>query len=206
MIPFVDRSCAQFAENLASKDAVPGGGGAAALVGALGAALASMVSNLTIGKKKYAAYEDDVRRILEKADNLRQELLALIDRDAEAFEPLSRAYSIPKDDPQREQIMEEALQLACTAPMDIMRAAAAVTEMLMDLVEKGSSLAVSDAGCAAVCCKAAVQSASLSVYINTKSMKDRERAAEIECEAEELIARCSALADQAYAEVLKKLR
>jgi len=206
VIPFVDRSCAQFAEDLASKDAVPGGGGAAALVGALGAALASMVSNLTIGKKKYAAYEDDIRRILEKADNLRQELLALIDRDAEAFEPLSRAYSIPKDDPQREQIMEEALQLACTAPMDIMRAAAAVTELLMDLVEKGSSLAVSDAGCAAVCCKAAVQSASLSVYINTKSMKDRERAAEIEREAEELIARCSALADQAYAEVLKKLR
>ena len=206
MTPFVDRSCAEFAEKLASKDAVPGGGGAAALVGALGAALASMVSNLTIGKKKYAAYEEEIRQILAKAECLRGELLALVDKDAEAFEPLSRAYSIPKDDPQRDAVMEDALQLACTVPMDIMRAATAVTELLMDLVEKGSSLAVSDAGCAAVCCKAAVQSASLSVYINTKSMQNRERAAAIEREAEELISRCSTVADQAYCAVLAKLK
>ena len=102
--------------------------------------------------------------------------------------------------------MEEGLQLACTAPMDIMRAAAAAAELLTELAEKGSSLALSDVGCAAVFCKAAVQSASLSVYINTKAMKNRDCAAAIENEAEELINRCSAVADAAYSRVLAKLK
>lgn len=206
MTEFANKTCTEFSEKLASKDPVPGGGGAAALVGALGAALASMVANLTIGKKKYAAYEDDIKQCLERSEALRARLLSLIDKDAEAFEPLSRAYSIPKDDPDRERITEEALKLACTAPMDIMRAAAEAAGLLGELVEKGSSLAVSDVGCAAVCCKAAVQSASLSVYINTKSMTDRQYAAAIEKEAEEIIARCSAEADSAYERVLAKLR
>lgn len=206
MTDFANKTCIEFSDRLASKDPVPGGGGAAALVGALGAALASMVANLTVGKKKYAAFEEDIKLCLERSEALRIRLLGLIDKDAEAFEPLSRAYSIPKDDPDRERVAEEALQLACTAPMDIMRAAVQVAELLADLTEKGSSLAVSDVGCAAVCCKAAVQSASLSVYINTKSMKDREYAASVEKEAQELIEKCSAMADDAYARVLAKLK
>lgn len=206
MSDFVNKTCAEFSRQLASNAPVPGGGGAAALAGALGAALASMVSNLTIGKKKYAAYENDLRQLLEKSEALREELLSLVDKDAEAFEPLSRAYSIPKDDPNRETVMEECLKLACTVPMDILRAADKVACLLPELVEKGSTLAVSDAGCAAACCKAAAQSAGLNVYINTKLMKDKEYAAAAEKEAEELMNRCAAMTDEAYGRVLAKLK
>lgn len=206
MTDFANMSCAGFSGILASKEPVPGGGGAAALVGSLGAALASMVANLTIGKKKYAAYEDEIKSVLERSEALRVRLLDLIDEDAAAFEPLSRAYSIPKDDPDRDSVMEKGLRLACTAPMEIMRAASEAAELLSVLAEKGSSLALSDVGCAAVCCKAAVQSASLSVFINTKAMKDRDYAAAVEKEADELISRCSVLADEAYTMVLEKLR
>ncbi len=206
MTDFVKLTCAEFSEQLASKEPIPGGGGAAALVGALGASLAAMVSGLTVGKKKYAAYEDDLRQLIEKAQELRTELLTLVNRDAEAFEPLSRAYSIPKDEPGREAVMEEGLRLACTAPLDIMRTADKAAQLLPELVEKGSVLAISDVGCAALFCKAAVQSASLSLYINTKLMKDRECAAAMEKEAEELIHHCTAVADEAYSRVLEKLK
>ena len=203
---FADLKCSEFAEKLASKDAVPGGGGAAALVGALGAALASMVGNLTLGKKKYAEFQDDIKDILQKAETLRNELLALIDKDAEGFKPLAAAYSIPKDDPSRESVMENALRIACSAPLDMMRACAAVLELLEELVQKGSALAMSDVGCGAVCCKAAVQSAALSVFINTGSMTDREYAGKIEEETENLIDGCCARADVIYARVMEKLR
>ena len=206
MSDFVNKTCTEFSEQLASSAPIPGGGGAAALVGALGAALASMVSNLTIGKKKYAAYEDDLKKLLEKSEAIRKELLSLVDKDAEAFEPLSKAYSIPKDNPDREKIMEDCLRLACTVPMDILRAADKAALLLPELVEKGSSYAVSDVGCAAACCKAAAQSACLNVYINTKLMNDRDYAAALEKEAEELVQRCSSTADEAYNSVLVKLK
>lgn len=203
---FVNSSCAEFADKLASKEAVPGGGGASALVGALGAALASMVGNLTVGKQKYASVEEDVKAILVKATALKEELLTLIDKDAEAFTPLSKAYSIPKNDPQRPEIMENALKLACTVPMDIMRACNKTVLLLEELADKGSALAVSDVGCGAALCKAAVHSAALSVFINTKSMEDRAYAGALEKEADEIIESCSTKADAVYTKVLNKLR
>ena len=206
MSDLVNKTCTEFSEQLASSAPVPGGGGAAAMVGALGAALASMVSNLTIGKKKYAAYEEEIKQLLEKSEALRKELLSLIDKDAETFEPLSRAYSIPKDNPNREKIMEESLRLACTAPMDVLRAVDKVALLLPELAEKGSSYAVSDVGCAAACCKAAAQSACLNVYINTKMMQDRDYAAALEKETEELVRRCSSVADKSYDLVIAELK
>ena len=112
---FKDMTVSAFAEALASKAPVPGGGGVSALVGALGASLASMVGNLTSGKKKYAQYEGEIQSILTKAEELRVLLLALADADAEAFEPLSRAYSIPKDAPDRTAVMDAALRTAAQA-------------------------------------------------------------------------------------------
>ena len=206
MTDFASKTCTEFSDVLASKDPVPGGGGAAALVGALGAALVSMVSNLTIGKKKYADCEEEVRGILEKSEELRVQLLGMMDKDAQAFETLIKAYAIPKENPHRADDIEEGLRIACTAPLDIMRAATTVAETLRVLAEKGNSTAVSDVGCAAACCKAAAESAGLSVYINTKSMKDREYAAAIEKETDGLMSRCSHLADEAYSIVLGKLR
>lgn len=206
MSEFVNKTCVEFSEQLASSTPIPGGGGAAALVGALGAALASMVSNLTVGKKKYAVYEDDIRQLFEKSEALREELLSLVDKDAEAFEPLSRAYSIPKDDPGRDKIMEECLRLACTAPMDILRAAYKTAMLLPELVEKGSIYAISDVGCAAAFCKATAQSSCLNVYINTKLMKDRDYADALEKETAVLLRRCIIVADEVYDRVLAKLK
>ena len=203
---FLDNNLDAFTASLASKAAVPGGGGASALAGAVGTALAAMVGNLTTGKKKYAEYEDDIQRILAEAEALRKELLRLIDGDAEVFEPLSRAYGIPKEDPTRAATMEAALQLACTVPMDILRTCAKALDLHEELADKGSALAISDVGVGAVLCKAAMQGASLNVFINTKAMTDRAKAAALEKEADALLAEYGARADAAYAKVVAKLR
>jgi len=196
-----DRLIGDFSEALASKAAVPGGGGASALCGALGAALASMVGNLTAGKKKYAQYEGDIQVVLEKAERLREELLGCIDRDAEGFEPLSRAYSIPKDDPSRAEVMEGALRAACEPPMEIMRLAAEVLELHEELLVKGSRIMLSDVGVGALCCRAALMGGSLNVFTNTKLMGDRERAAEFEGEAKALLDKYVPMADRIFDKV-----
>ena len=112
-------SLREFTEQLASKAPVPGGGGASALVGAVGIALGDMVGELTVGKKKYADVEDEIRALMVRAQDLRVRLLACIEKDAAAFEPLSRAYGIPKDDPSRAEVMEACLRDAAGAPMEI---------------------------------------------------------------------------------------
>lgn len=172
----IDRSCGDFAAVLASKSSVPGGGGAAALVGALGVALGSMVGNFTLGKKKYARYEADIQRVLEEGEALRQQLLALVDEDAAAFEPLSRAYAIPKDDPSHDAVLEEATLNACKAPMEMVDRCGQAIDLLSELLEKGSVMLVSDVGCGALLCMAAMEAAAMNVYINTGSLLDREKA------------------------------
>lgn len=203
---FIQNSCTEFVDVLASKAAVPGGGGASALVGAIGMALGSMVGNLTVGKKKYADVEAEVYGIMDKAAALQAELLKLVDEDAVVFEPLSKAYGIPKDDPTRAQIMEDALKLACSVPMDIMRASCKAIELHVELAEKGSTLALSDVGVGVVFCKSALMGASLNVFINTKAMTDKAYAADIEIEADNLLNKYCAIADEVYASVVKRLR
>ena len=203
---FAELSARSFTEILASAEPVPGGGGASALVGAIGAALSSMVGNLTTGKKKYAEFESDIQRILAKASELRNTLLMQIDEDAKCFEPLSRAYGIPKDDPKRDDIMENALHLACTAPLAIMKTAAEAIELHAELSVKGSSLMLSDVGVGVLCCKTALMGASLSVFINVRLMKDCSYADKLKSEAESLLDKYCALADKTYAEVFEKLK
>ncbi|MCF0146633.1 MAG: cyclodeaminase/cyclohydrolase family protein, partial [Eubacterium sp.] len=185
-----DRSCADFAEALASKAPVPGGGGAAALTGALSAALCSMVGNFTTGKKKYAAYEEDIQRILEKAGALRLQLLELIDADAAAFEPLSRAYAIPKDDPHRSGQLEKATLDACRAPIEMVKCCGEIVPLLEELAEKGSVLLVSDVGCGALLCAAAMEAAAMNVFINTGTLQDRQEALRMEEEVNGILASC----------------
>lgn len=203
---FLNTSITEFTEVLSSKASVPGGGGASALVGAVGVSLGTMVGNLTVGKKKYADVEDQVKEEMAKAEELRLELLRLVDADAEVFEPLAKAYSIPKEQPDRDEIMDEALKLACSVPMDIMRALARVIDMHERMGEMGSALAISDVGVGVICAKAALKGASLNVFINTKSMKDRAYAEEIEKEADELLDTYCAKADEVYAKVVGRLR
>lgn len=190
---------------LASKEAVPGGGGASALVGAVGVALGNMVGSLTVGKKKYAAVEPQILALMEQTKQLQEKLLTLIDGDAACFAPLAKAYSIPKDDPTREAVMEDALRLACSVPMDIMRAACEGIRLMEDFAAMGSVLAISDAGVGAVCCKAALQGASLNVFINTKSMKDRAYAQTLESEAQELLDTFCPKADGVYEQVVARI-
>ncbi|MBE6006720.1 MAG: cyclodeaminase/cyclohydrolase family protein [Sarcina sp.] len=202
----IDNTVTSFTEVLASPAPVPGGGGASALAGAIGIALGDMVGELTVGKKKYADVEEDVKALMVRAQSLRKKFLDLVDGDAEAFAPLAKAYGIPKDDPDRERIMEEALNTACGVPMEIMRACAEAIGIIGEFAEKGSRLAVSDAGCGAVLCKAAMQAASLNIYINTKSMKDRGTAQALEEEADRLLAEWPPRADAIYAGVMQSIR
>lgn len=199
-------SCTAFSEILAAKTSVPGGGGAAAMTGALGIALCSMVGNFTAGKKKYAAVEEDVRRILAEGEALRNRLMELVDADALGFEPLSRAYSIPKDDPTRAQVMEEATLNACQAPLEIVDCCAKALLLLEEMLEKGSKLLIPDVGCGALLCKAAMESAALSVFVNTGTLKDRETAAKLEQKVDETLRVCLPLADKISASVTAYIR
>ena len=195
----------QFLEQLASAAPVPGGGGASALAGALGIALGNMVGSLTVGKKKYAAVEDEIRDLNEKAAALREELLCLVEKDAEVFEPLSKAYGIPKDDPGREEVMANVLKAAAEVPLAIMKKCCEALDLIAVYAEKGSVLAVSDAGCAASLCRAAMESAALNIYINTKSMADRQLAETLNREVCAMLQEYSQKADAIYQSVSGRL-
>ena len=202
----INRTVESFTEVLASSAPVPGGGGASALAGAIGIALGDMVGELTVGKKKYADVEEEIQSLMARAQALRIRFLELVDADAAAFAPLAKAYGIPKEDPNRAQIMEEALKTACSVPMDIMRACAEAIDIIEEFAAKGSRLAVSDAGCGAILCKAAMQAAALNVFINTKSMKDLSCKAALEEEADALLTKYTDLGDTIYESVANSLR
>lgn len=202
----LEKPATQFLSELSSNAPVPGGGGASAAVGAFAAALGMMVTNLTIGKKKYADYEEEVKAVRDRLEGLRDQLIDLVDGDAVAFEPLSKAYSIPKDDPERDTIMENALYEASIVPMSIMETVLAAAKELEVLVEKGSKLAVSDVGVGILFAQAAIEGASLNVYINTKSMKDRDRAAALDAKADAIIAEGAALKERIYSGVLAAIK
>ena len=201
----MEKNIDKFLAELASSAPTPGGGGAAALCGALGIALGNMVGSLTLGKKKYAEVQEDIAELNAKAEALRAGFVALVDADAEAFAPLSRAYSIPKDDPARDEIMEPALLKAAEAPLEIMRKCAEALDLISGYAAKGSALAISDAGCAAALCGAAMEAAALNVKINTKSMKNRAVADSINAEMNELLQKYFALSQEIYNDVSGRL-
>ena len=191
-------SCRKFVEVLASNAPAPGGGGAAALVGAIGTALGNMVGSLTVGKKKYADVEEEIIALKAKCDALQTELLNQVEADEINFVPLAKAYGIPKDDPNRDTIMEEATMVACSTPVKIMELCCEAMEAIAVFAAKGSRLAVSDAGCGAVCVKAALQAASLNVFINTKTLKNREVAEEMNAKCLDMLAKYGAMADEIF--------
>ena len=200
----------EFLEELSSKAPVPGGGGASAAVGAFGAALGMMVANLTVGKKKYAVVEEEILAALEELGKLRDRLVALTDRDAQAFEPLSRAYGLPKNTEEekaaREKVMESALYDASVAPLEIMETVLASMDLLEVLGEKGSRLALSDVGVGILFAQAALEGASLNVFINTRLMKDRGRAEELNGRADRMIAEGREKKERIYSQVLQSVK
>ncbi len=200
-----EQTCQSFLDALASKAPVPGGGGASALVGALGTALCTMVGNYTVGKEKYAEVEEDVKALMAKAEDIRARLLALVDADAEAFEPLSKAYAIPKDDPNREAVMEQCLRDAAATPMEILRLSCQAIDLHREMLDKGSVMMLSDVGTGVIFCQSALYGAALNVRVNTKSMTDRTFAKAMDEETDALVEQYGTIARQVYNVVLGRL-
>ena len=204
------KSIEEFTEELSSKAAVPGGGGAAALVGALGAALGGMVASLTLGKPKYAAVEEEMAVLKDGACRLQNELLALVGKDAEVFAPLAAAYGMPAgtdgEKAEKERVMQACLKQASLAPLEMMEKCGETLLLLEQFAAKGSALAVSDAGCGAALSRAAMQAAWLNVRINARLIKDEGFAADIDERGRALLGRGLPLADRIYADVEAKLR
>lgn len=202
-------SCEEFTAQTASKAAVPGGGSVAALVGSLGSALAGMVCNLTAGKKKYAQYEGDITRILSDAEQLQNELMNQIDRDAGNFLPLSKCYGLPSGTDEEKQVkhdkMQAALKNAVTAPADIVRLSYRAILLQEELAEKGSKIVVSDVGCGALCLKSSLQMGWLNVRINLRSMDDAAFVKSLSDELEPLVRDGAERAERVYADVLAQL-
>lgn len=192
------KSCREFVTVLASSEPAPGGGGASALVAAIGTALGNMVGSLTVGKKKYADVEAEIVALKEKCDKLQTELLDQVPADAEGFVPLAKAYGIPKDDPTRAEVLEAATITACQVPMRIMELCCESLDAISVFAAKGSRLAVSDAGCGATIVKAALQAASLNVFINTKTLRNRELAGEMNAKCLGMLDKYGKLADEIF--------
>jgi len=197
-------SITEFTEQLASKTSVPGGGGASAMVGSIAIALGDMVGEFTVGKKKYADVEPRIIELMNRAQELRVELLECIDADAKAFEPLSKAYGIPKDDPSRDELMEKCLKDAAAVPMRILKLSCEAVELQKEFAQKGSVIVISDAATGVAMCRAAICGAAMNVKINTKSMKDREYADAMDKEVEELMAKYTTMADEVFEGVYKR--
>jgi methenyltetrahydrofolate cyclohydrolase len=202
--------CHEFVEVLGSKAPVPGGGGASALVAAVGTALGNMVGSLTVGKKKYADVEAEMYALKAICDQLQKDFLTLIERDAEVFEPLSKAYAMPRETEEEKaekaRVMEIVLKEACSVPMEIMEKCCEAIDVIEKFAAKGAAIAISDAGVGATFCKAALEGASLNVYINTKSMKNREYAEELNKKADEMLESYTKKAETIFQDVLKRLK
>lgn len=171
-------SCGEFTRMLASSSPTPGGGGAAALMGALGASLCAMSANLTAGRKKFAQVDGRARAAAQSAELLRKRLLELMGEDELAFEPLAKAYSMDKAQPLYKSTLEEASLKACQPPLEIMDCCAKAIELAEEMLEIGNPMLVSDVGCAALSCLAGLRAGAMNVLVNTKSL-DKSQAEEL---------------------------
>lgn len=207
---YTDKTCRQFIDDTSGKSPVPGGGSVSALVGALGAALGRMVGSLTVGKKKYTEVEEEMLSLMEEAQQLQNDLLDLVQGDIDAFKPLSELYGMKaetdEEKARKTQLMEVALENACAVPIKIMEKCGRAIELAEIFAEKGSTLAVSDAGASAILCKAAMQAASLNVYINTGSMQNRKQAELLNDRCAIHLMTYNAMADEIFEKVSKKLK
>ncbi|MBY6240941.1 methenyltetrahydrofolate cyclohydrolase [Methylosinus sp. Sm6] len=204
-----DEAIGKFLDDLASERPTPGGGGAAAVMGAIGAALVSMVANLTIGKKNYEAVEEDLKAARAEAERLRAELTAAIEEDVVAFNSVMGAYGLPRatDDEKaaRTAAIQAALKEATLAPLRAVRACFEVILLSEAAADKGNLNVISDAGVAVLAANAGLRSAALNVYINAKSIKDRDFAEKQIAEVEGLLARAAEKTEAVYATVRGKI-
>jgi len=192
------KSCREFVTVLASNEPAPGGGGAAALRGALGTAGGTGPAPRPGGKKRWADGGPEPPPWRGRWARRKRGLLDRPPADAEGFVPLAKAYGIPKDDPNRAAVLEDATVTACKVPMHIMELCCESMDAIAVFAAKGSRLAVSDAGCGAVIVKAALQAASLNVFINTKTLQNREKAEEMNAYCLKMLDTCGKKADEIF--------
>lgn len=201
----VELSCIDFTNILASSEPAPGGGGAAGLVGALGTALSMMVGNLTLGKKKYADVEERIKELINECEKIKSSFMDSVLEDEEGFLPLASVYGMKADTDEEKaekaRRMEEGLGLALKAPLKILKLCRDAAPYAREFAEKGSRLAVSDAGCSAAIIAAAAKSAYLNVIINTKLMKNREEAERINKESTDILEETTKLCENVYQNV-----
>lgn len=198
-----------FLDELASSAPAPGGGSVAALSGALGAALISMVCNLTVGKKKYADVQEDVEALLEKSEALRKELVELLEADVKVYTEVSKAMKMPRatdeEKAARTAAMQKALKAATDVPMQVAEACVEVMNLCQPAAEKGNVNAVSDAGVAVLMAEAGLRSAALNVLINLAWIKDEAFVTENRAKLDALLEGKPAMRDEIYDLVVEKL-
>ena len=199
----------EFVNLMASDAPAPGGGSAAALEGALGAALTAMVCALTVGKKKYADVQELAVESQKKAEDLKARFVDVMDRDTEAFNAVSAVFAMPKDTDEqkaaRKAAMQEALKGCTKTPFEMMQLACETLELTRSLVGRLNASAASDLGCSALSLRAAIQGAWLNVLINISGIADEAIAAEYRKNGEALLAKALPLADEIYEEILKTM-
>ena len=199
----------EFVNLMASDAPAPGGGSAAALEGALGAALTAMVCALTVGKKKYADVQELAVESQKKAEELKARFVDVMDRDTEAFNAVSAVFAMPKDTDEqkaaRKAAMQEALKGCTKTPFEMMQLACETLELTRSLVGRLNASAASDLGCSALSLRAAIQGAWLNVLINISGIADEAFAAEYRKNGEALLAKALPLADEIYEEILKPM-
>ena len=208
-VKLTDKSLEAFVNELSSSSPTPGGGSVAALSGALGAALVSMVCNLTIGKKKYARVQEDVAELMEQSERLRTQLIGLIEADVQVFTQVSRAMKMPRNTDEekvdRAAKMEEALKAATNVPMEVAEACVAVMNLCRPAAEKGNVNAVSDAGVAMLMAEAGLRSAALNVLINLGWIKDQTFVRVMRSRLDSLLEDTANLRDEVYGYVESRL-
>jgi methenyltetrahydrofolate cyclohydrolase len=209
MTSFKNTAIEPFLDALASSKATPGGGSAAAIIGAMGAALVSMVCNLTIGKKKYADVEGEMKEVLHKAEALRHKLTGMIEDDVKAFDQVMAAYGMAKETDAekatRDKAIQAALKQATEVPLRCCHAAREVIDLAAIASEKGNLNVISDAGVGVLAAYAALRSAALNVFTNAKIITDKAFAEAKVKELEKLLAGAEAATERAYEVVKGKL-
>ncbi|MFD1331660.1 methenyltetrahydrofolate cyclohydrolase [Methylopila musalis] len=204
-----EQALGQFLDELASEAPTPGGGGAAAISGAMGAALVSMVANLTIGKPKYAEVEEQVKAVLARSEPLRAKLTDAIADDVKAFDAVMGSYGLPRGTDEekaaRSERIQASLKVATDVPLEAARLCAEAIQLSAEIAEIGNLNVISDAGVAVQSAYAGLMSAALNVRVNAKSIKDREFADARLAELETLIADAGALTGKTYELVKNKL-
>jgi len=210
MIKYTEKSIKEYCKLLSSKEPIPGGGSVASLIGALSASLASMVANLTVGKDSCIEVNPLMEEIILKANNLKDEFLQLADEDSKAFEPLSRVYAMKsntdEEKARKSEKMEEALNKAVAVPIKVIERATELVELNEKALLYGNKLALSDAGLGAILANTAMESAILNVYINTKYMRNKEVANNINSHCEDLLSEYGKKAHSVYLMAKEKLK